>query len=160
MCQCCPLSSSLPYCPCLTKWNEIFRAVAKGGLTTCRSPQEPSGAQEHTDSEDLCVANASLCRDSAWVFHPLIVIEKWHQVYCCCFSAPKSYLTLCSPVDCSMPGLSVPHHLPEFAQVHIHWITSIILFTISVQICYGVGVDGSSHLVLASYGIWEAIIWA
>ena len=23
-------------------------------------------------------------------------------------------------MDCSMPGLPVPHHLPEFAQVHIH----------------------------------------
>ena len=27
-----------------------------------------------------------------------------------------------TPVDWSMPGLPVPHHLPEFAQVHVHWI--------------------------------------
>ena len=26
------------------------------------------------------------------------------------------------PKDCSMPGLPVPHHLPKFAQVHIHCI--------------------------------------
>ena len=25
-------------------------------------------------------------------------------------------------MDCSTPGLSVPHHLPEFAQVHVHCI--------------------------------------
>ena len=25
-------------------------------------------------------------------------------------------------MDCSTPGFSVPHHLPEFAQVHVHWI--------------------------------------
>ena len=25
-------------------------------------------------------------------------------------------------VDCSMPSLPVPHHLPEFAQVHVHCI--------------------------------------
>ena len=25
-----------------------------------------------------------------------------------------------------MPGLSVPHHLPEFAQVHVHWIGDAI----------------------------------
>ena len=30
--------------------------------------------------------------------------------------------TLCDPVDCNMPGLPVPHHLPEFAQVHVHCI--------------------------------------
>ena len=27
-----------------------------------------------------------------------------------------------TPKDCSMPGLSIPHHLLEFAQFHIHWI--------------------------------------
>ena len=25
-----------------------------------------------------------------------------------------------SPVDCSMPGFFVLHHLPEFAQTHVH----------------------------------------
>ena len=30
------------------------------------------------------------------------------------------------PMDCSMPGLTVPHHLPEFAQVHVHWISDVI----------------------------------
>ena len=29
---------------------------------------------------------------------------------------------LCNPMDCSMPGLPVPHYFPEFAQVHVHWI--------------------------------------
>ena len=44
--------------------------------------------------------------------------------YCCCCWVTQSYLTLCSPMDCmdSMPGLPVPHHLPEFAQVHVHCI--------------------------------------
>ena len=28
----------------------------------------------------------------------------------------------CDPMDCSMPGLPIPHCFPEFAQVHIHWI--------------------------------------
>ena len=26
-------------------------------------------------------------------------------------------------MDCSTPGLPVPHHLPKFAQVHVHCIT-------------------------------------
>ena len=29
-------------------------------------------------------------------------------------------LTLCNPMDCSTPGLPVLHHLPEFAQTHVH----------------------------------------
>ena len=28
--------------------------------------------------------------------------------------------------DCSMPGLPVPRYLPEFAQVHVHWVSDII----------------------------------
>ena len=37
-----------------------------------------------------------------------------------CYSVAKSCLTLCDPMDCSMPGFSVLHYLPEFAPVHIH----------------------------------------
>ena len=29
-------------------------------------------------------------------------------------------------MDCSMPGFPVLHHLPEFAQTHIHWIGEAI----------------------------------
>ena len=28
--------------------------------------------------------------------------------------------TLCDPMDCSTPGLSVHHQLPELAQTHVH----------------------------------------
>ena len=45
------------------------------------------------------------------------------SVYYCCCSATKSCLTLGHSTDCSPPGFSVPHHLPEFAQVHIYWIS-------------------------------------
>ena len=45
---------------------------------------------------------------------------------CCCCSVTQSYSTLCNPMDCSTPGLPVPHHLPEFAQVHVHCISDAI----------------------------------
>ena len=32
---------------------------------------------------------------------------------CCCCSIAQLRPTLCNPMDCSMPGLSVPHHLPK-----------------------------------------------
>ena len=38
---------------------------------------------------------------------------------CCSCSVIKSCLTLLDPMDCSTPGFSVLHHLPEFAQIHI-----------------------------------------
>ena len=44
--------------------------------------------------------------------------------YCC--SVAKLYLTLYDPIDCSMPGLPFPHHLPEFTQFHVHWISDTI----------------------------------
>ena len=44
---------------------------------------------------------------------------------CGCWVA-KSCLTLFDPVDCSMPGSSVLHYLPEFAQIHAHWVGDAI----------------------------------
>ena len=32
----------------------------------------------------------------------------------------------CDPMDCSMPGLTVSHHLPKSAQVHDHWVGDVI----------------------------------
>ena len=37
-----------------------------------------------------------------------------------CCSVAKSWITLYDPTDCSSPGLPVPHHLLESAQVHVH----------------------------------------
>ena len=40
---------------------------------------------------------------------------------CCCgCSVAKLCLTLCDPMDYSMPGFPVLHHLPEFTQTHAH----------------------------------------
>ena len=38
--------------------------------------------------------------------------------FCCSCSVANSCLTLCDPMNCSIPGLPVLHHLPEFAQIH------------------------------------------
>ena len=49
-------------------------------------------------------------------------------LHACCdgCSVTKPGPTLHDPMDCSMPGFPVPHHLPEFAQVHVHWISDSI----------------------------------
>ena len=35
-------------------------------------------------------------------------------------SVAQSCPTLCDPMNCSMPGLSGYHQLPEFTQTHVH----------------------------------------
>jgi len=43
-----------------------------------------------------------------------------------CCSVTQSCPTLCDPMECSTPGLPVPHHLPKLAQVHVHCIGDAI----------------------------------
>ena len=49
------------------------------------------------------------------------------QNICCC-SVSHSCPTLWEPMDCSIPGFPVLHHLPEFAQTHVQisnsWVCS------------------------------------
>ena len=39
--------------------------------------------------------------------------------------------TLCNPMDGGTPGLSVPHHLLKFAQVHVYGIGDAIIISSS-----------------------------
>ena len=34
--------------------------------------------------------------------------------------------TFCDPMDCSTPGFPVLHYLPEFTQIHVHWVNDAI----------------------------------
>ena len=44
-----------------------------------------------------------------------------------CNAGAQFCLTLCNPMDCSMPGFPAPHRsLLEFAQVHVHCIGDVI----------------------------------
>ena len=44
----------------------------------------------------------------------------------CYCSVAKSCSMLCDPMNCSVPGFPVLHHLPEFAQTHVHWVSDTI----------------------------------
>ena len=44
----------------------------------------------------------------------------------CCRSVAQSCATLCHPMDCSTPGFSVLHHLPELARTHVHRVSDAI----------------------------------
>ena len=41
-------------------------------------------------------------------------------------SVAQSCPTLCDPMNCSTPGLSVHHQLLEFNQTHVHWVSDAI----------------------------------
>ena len=94
-----------------------------------------------------------------------------YTVICCC-SVAQSCLTLRDPIDCSTPGSTVPYHLPEFAQVHVHCISdafqpshpllSSILYT---MLCYAKSLQScptlcdpidSSLPVSSIHGIFQA----
>ena len=48
------------------------------------------------------------------------------QNLCCSCSAVQSFPTLCEPMGCCTPGLTVPHCILELAQVHVHCIGDAI----------------------------------
>ena len=41
-------------------------------------------------------------------------------------SVAQSCLTLCDSMNHSTPGLPVHHQLPEFTQIHVHWVGDVI----------------------------------
>ena len=55
----------------------------------------------------------------------VFLFKIWHFIivyFCGCCSVAQSCPILYGPMDCGMPGFPVPHHVPEFAQVHVHWV--------------------------------------
>ena len=75
--------------------------------------------------------NSELKGESKDLITTWFTLNLWHWrnywslytsiAYCC--SVAKSCPTLCAPMDCSMPGLPVPHHLSDSAQIHVHCIS-------------------------------------
>ena len=41
-------------------------------------------------------------------------------------SVSQSCPTHCDPMDCSIPGFPVPHHLSELAHTYVHWVGDAI----------------------------------
>ena len=53
-------------------------------------------------------------------------LGEWFQDTQSVSSVIQSCLTLCDPMDCSMPGLPVHHQLLEFTQTHVPWVRDAI----------------------------------
>ena len=52
-------------------------------------------------------------------------------------SVTQSCLTLCDPMDCSMPGFPVHHQFPELAQTHVHRVSDAIQLSHANQPSHG-----------------------
>ena len=58
--------------------------------------------------------------------HMSQLLYKSPLIFMCCCSVAQLCPTLCDPMDCSTPGFSVLHYLPELAQTHVHQVGDAI----------------------------------
>ena len=52
-------------------------------------------------------------------YQKILLYVLLHQMAIIHCLVAKSCLTLCDPMDCSIPGFPVLHCLPQFAQIHV-----------------------------------------
>ena len=71
-------------------------------------------------------------------------------------SVAQLCLTLRDPMDCSTSGLPVPHHLPEFAQVHVH-CCSIIYSGKYIYIIYSFVSKGNCWINNDTSVLWNNV---
>ena len=73
----------------------------------------------------ICMLFSQLSHSPLPPLCPQVCSLRLHLHWDCC-SIAKSCPTLCDPMDCHAPGFPISHHLPEFAQVHVHCIGDAI----------------------------------
>ena len=69
----------------------------------------------------------TVCTHTPCLLYPFVC--QWTNMLLTCLqfsSVTQSYLTLCNPMNCSMPGLPVHHQLPESTQTHVHHVSDAI----------------------------------
>ena len=60
--------------------------------------------------------------DSDWCFQSTVIKKK----SVCCHSVTKLCVTLCDPMNYSIPSFLVLHQLLQLAQTHVHWVGDAI----------------------------------
>ena len=78
------------------------------------SPLQHSGLENSMD----CVVHG--------VIKSQTQLSDFHLLTCKFSSVAQSCLTLCDPMNRSMPGLPVHHQRPEFTQTHVHRVSDEI----------------------------------
>ena len=60
-------------------------------------------------------------------------------------SVAQSCLTLCDPMNRSMPGLPVHHHLLDFTQTHVHQVRDAIQTSHPLSSPFPLALNPSQH---------------
>ena len=60
----------------------------------------------------------------AWCLRKMCIL--WLDIFVVVVVQLLSHVRLCTRMDCGTPGFSVLHHLLEFAQTHVHWVSDAI----------------------------------
>ena len=89
----------------------------------CLPPWSPSG-EDWTEDRDGGGGWSGLCTGAE---DTGLVLFLCH----CCYSVTKYCPPVCDPMDYSTPGSSVLHCLPEFAQIHVHWLVMLSSLAVS-----------------------------
>jgi len=106
-------------------WGQtwLFSDLSQPGtLELCYRLEFPAASffPEKVDSPSGCSGSLWIVPPNQSVGHTLNEKPCLNPHPCCCYCLViKPCLTLCDPMDCSTPGLPVPHGLLEFAQVHV-----------------------------------------
>ena len=104
-------------------------------------------------------------QDNDLVLQCELYSQKNSQWFLCCYcSVTQLCLSFCDPMDCSTPGLPVPHHLPEFSQVHVHCIGdaiqpshSLMPSSPSVPIIYCSNINATLEIIYTMVNITKLI---
>ena len=69
--------------------------------------------------------NGELSSPVLTTIEPLDTLGFW-ALTCCCCSVAQLCPAFCDPMDSSIPGFPILHHLPELGQSHVHWVGDAI----------------------------------
>ena len=92
-----------------------------------RSPEEGKGYPLHYSGLENfmdCIVHG-VTQSQTWLSDLSLYHFPWlmaHQFS----SVTQSCLTLCDPLNCSKPGLTVYHQLSESTQTHVHWVRDAV----------------------------------
>ena len=75
---------------------------------------------------EFIVLGHQVSSSKKWERYPDIFTKCYDSWTLYCRLVTKLCPTLCTPMDCSMPDFPVLHHLPEFAQTRVHWVSDAV----------------------------------
>ena len=108
--DCYSVSANIYWTPTWETLYDLHRHISKESITYFKGFSKSDG---RTFSSNGCLLTPYVHSGSA------------SQIRVCC-SVIKSCSTLCDSMECSAPGSSVFHYLPEFVQIHVHWVGDAI----------------------------------